>query len=398
MINLRNVYIFVFILIVISCFVIGGVVQFFIGVPNTVFSVLLSGFFLAFYCLYVLVKHKVFLDRVVLLHLILGMLIIISAVLNETSLIKTLIYFIFVFLPLGCYLFFKVNQKENYISQLKISRIFLVIACLQLPVILVQHFGYDFLIDFNRSNQSVSEIDFMFGTFFLKADHALGYFILFNIFNLIENNEDKKITKYPTLFYLYFGATILASESNISKLILGVFVLYMIYRTFPKKIKILGILAVIISSPFLISQLIKFKAVEHEIYIIKKEYNVKKSYINYERGIAKRPQVIITYASKIPLKIFGDGPYSYFNILKGKFSKTKHFSQILWMYADLGIIGLVIFIMLLYAIVKNLELSNHINVFVFGITLVFSLMTTIFSDLCIMITLMCILQNRKRIE
>ncbi len=395
MIKLKNIYTFIFVFIVLSCFLLGGIIQFFIGVPNTVFSYFITLVFLVFYCLYVLVKHKVFFDRVVFLHILFGLLIITSAILNKTSLLKTLIYFIFLLLPLSCYLFFKINQKENYISRVTISRIFLLIACIQLPVMLIQNFGYDFLIGFNRSSQSVADFDFMFGTFFLKADHALGFFILFNIFNIIENNKDNEITKYPKLIYLYLGLTILISESNISKLILVVFVLYMIYRFFPKKIKIIGILAVILASPFLISQIVKINAVKQQIHFIKNEYNVEKSYRNYERGIAKRPQVIISYASKIPIKILGDGPYSYFNILKGKFTQTKHFSQIIWAYADLGIVGVVLFVLLLYAIVKNLCLSSYISIFVFSITLIFSFMTTIFSDLGIMITLTCLLQNRK---
>lgn len=395
MIRLGKLYSLTFIFIVLACFLFGGFIQFFIGVPNTVFSFLITFIFLLIYVTYVLVKQKVFMDRVVLLHFLFLILIIISSIVNHTYIVKTLIYFIFVLLPLGCYLFFKVNQKENYIPQVRISRIYLVIACLQLPVMIVQYLGYDFLIGFNRSNQSAADFDFMFGTFFLKADHAMGFFLLFNIFNLIENNPQQQITRYPKSLYFYLGLTILVSESNISKLVLSIFVLYMVYKAFPKKIKVFGVLAIVLATPIVYSQISKVPAVKDEIHFIKSEYNVVKSYRNYERGIAKRPQVIIAYASKIPFKIIGDGPYSYFNILKGRFTQTQHFSQIIWTYADLGIIGVIILIMLLYAIVKSLELSSYISVFVFSIILIFSLMTTILSDLGIMITLISLLQKRK---
>lgn len=395
MIKLQKLYSFIFIIIVSVCFLFGGFIQFFLGIPNTVISYSVTGLLVTFYILYVLIKYRVFMDKVILLHLLFLFLIVISALVNKTALIKTLIYFIFVLLPLGCYLFFKVNQKENYISQITISRIYLFIACIQLPVIITQYFGYDYLIGFNRSNQSVADFDFLFGTFFLKADHALGFFLLFNIFNLIENNKCKRITKFPFVFYFYLGLTIFISESNISKLLLGIFIVYMVYRAFPKNIKIIGILAILIITPFVANQLLKIPAVKGEIHFIQSEYNVKKSYRNYERGIAKRPQVIIAYASKIPFKIVGDGPYSYFNILKGEFAKTQHFSQIIWSYADLGIIGVLLLVMLLYAIVKSLELSIYISVFVFAIILIFAFMTTIFSDLAIMITLISLLQKRK---
>lgn len=395
MIKIGKLYTLVFIFVVLACFIFGGFLQFFIGVPNTLFSFLITSIFLVIYTIYVLVKQKIFLDRVVLLHFVFLLLIIISSIANQTYIVKTLIYSIFVLLPLGCYLFFKVNQKENYISQVTISKIYLVIACIQLPVMIIQYLGYDFLIEFNRSNQSAASFDFMFGTFFLKADHALGFFLLFNIFNLIENNSQKQITRFPKVLYFYLGLTIFFSESNISKLVLAIFILYIVYRAFPKNIKIIGIVAILIVTPIVFSQVSKIKAVKDEIHFIKAEYNVVKSYRNYERGIAKRPQVIIAYATQIPFKIIGDGPYSYFDILKGEFAQTQHFSQIIWSYADLGIIGVIILVMLLYAIVQSLELSNYISLFVFVIILIFSLMTTIFSDLGIMITLFSLLQKRK---
>lgn len=395
MIRISKLYFYVFIFIVCACFLFGGFIQFFLGVPNTVFSYLITALFLSFYSLYVVVKQKVFFDKVVLLHLLFFLLIIISGIANKSGIIKTLIYLIFILLPLGCYLFFKVNKKENYISRITISKIYLGIACIQLPVMLSQYFGYDILIQFNRSSQLVADFDFMFGTFFLKADHALGFFLLFNIFNLIENNSKNEITRFPIAIYIYLGLTIFISESNISKLVLVIFILYMIYRAFPRKIKVIGVISVLIVTPIVFSQITKIPAVKDEIHFIEAEYNVKKSYQNYERGIAKRPQVLITYASKIPLKIIGDGPYSYFNILTGRFTKTEHFSQIIWVYADLGIIGIFIFIFLLYAIVTSLELSGYISIFIFAIVIVYSLMTTIFSDLAIMITLISLLQKRE---
>ncbi|TDU43545.1 hypothetical protein BXY82_0959 [Gelidibacter sediminis] len=395
MIKIKKLYALSFIFIILACFVFGGFIQFFIGIPNTVFSYSITALLLAFYALYVLVKQKVFFDRVVLLFSLFFLVIVISTIANQTPILKTLIYFIFVLLPLGCYLFFKVNQKEGYISQVTISRVYVWIACLQLPVILIQYFGYDFLIEFNRSNQSVANFDFMFGTFFLKADHAMGFFLLFTIFNLIENNKQNQITQYSNALYGYLGLTIFISESNISKLILGVFILYIIYKAFPRKVKLFGILAIVLLAPLVYAQITKIPAVDKEIQFMKAEYNVEKSYRNYENGIAKRAQVIITYANKIPLKIIGDGPYSYYNILKGEFTKTKHFSQVIWTYADLGLFGVIIFVMLLYALVKSLALNGYISVFVFSIILIFSFMTTVFSDLGIMITLTSLLQKRN---
>ncbi|QRM88728.1 hypothetical protein FG167_05600 [Lacinutrix sp. WUR7] len=398
MIKLNKLYLGVFLLIVAFCFLIGGFTQFFIGIPNTVFSYGVMGLFFLFYFVYVIVKQRVIFDKIVLLFFVLFLLIILSSIVNQTNILKTIIYFIFILIPLGSYLFFKINQKERYISSRTISKIYLFIACLQLPAILIQNFGYDFLIRFNNSSQAIASFDFMFGTFFLKADHALGFFLLLNIFNIFENNINNSITKRPKLIVFYLSLTILIAESNITKLLLILFFGYLIYKSFPKKIKVFGILVVLLLMPLAFSQAKKIKAFEREIYFFHQEYNSKKSFSNYKRGIAKRPQVVITYATVLPLRIVGEGPYSYFDVLKGKFAATKHFSQLIWVYADLGIIGLILLILLLYLLVNSFNLDKGVKIILFGVVLIYAFMTTIFSDLAIMITLTSLLQNNKKIR
>ena len=237
----------------------------------------------------------------------------------------------------------------------------------------------------------------MFGSFFIKADHALGFFLLFNVLNLIENNKLLNITKHPVFAIIYLSLTLFLTGSNISKVILILLFLYIAYRSFPRKTRIISLLLAILLVPLAVNIALKVEAVRTEAYFIKTQYNTEKSLINYERGIAKRPQVIIAYATAIPFKWVGDGPYSYFDILLGKFKKTKHFSQIIWTYADLGIIGLLILVALIYNLVISLDASSHITVFIFGIVLIFSLMTTIFSDLAIMITLTSLFHNNRSI-
>ncbi|WP_452230593.1 hypothetical protein [Lacinutrix sp. MEBiC02404] len=398
MIKLNKLYLGVFLLIVAFCFLIGGFTQFFIGIPNTVFSYGVMGLFFLFYFVYVIVKQRVIFDKIVLLFFVLFLLIILSSIVNQTNILKTIIYFIFILIPLGSYLFFKINQKERYISSRTISKIYLFIACLQLPVILIQNFGYDFLIRFNNSSQAIASFDFMFGTFFLKADHALGFFLLLNIFNIFENNINNSITKRPKLIVFYLSLTIFIAESNITKLLLILFFGYLIYKTFPKKIKVFGILVVLLLMPLVFSQAKKIKAFEREIYFFHQEYNSKKSFSNYNRGIAKRPQVVITYATVLPLRIVGEGPYSYFNVLKGEFAATKHFSQLIWAYADLGIIGLILLILLLYLLVNSFNLDSSVKFILFGVVIIYAFMTTIFSDLAIMITLTSLLQNNNKIR
>ncbi len=384
-----------FLIIMSFVFLIGGFTQFFIGVPNTVYTYFIIVLLFLLYFVYVFFGKKMFWDKVIVWHLIFALWILISAWVNDTPFTKWAIYSLFFLLPLGSYLFFKINKKKNFVSQRYLSRLYLTIAFLQLPLLLLQKVGYNLLIGFNQSGQAIAEHDFMFGSFFLKADHALGFFLLFNIINLVENNKKLKITNYPFLAFLYLSLTIFLTGSNISKVILLVLLIYLVYKSFPRKIRVLSLVLALLLTPLVLNLALRVDAVNTEAYFIKTQYNAEKSLINYEKGIAKRPQVLIAYATAIPFKWVGDGPYSYFDILTGKFQKTKHFSQIIWAYADLGIVGLIILIALIYNLVKNLDVSNDTAIFIFGIVLIFSLMTTIFSDLAIMITLTSLLQKNK---
>lgn len=382
-------------IVLLITFGIGGFLQLFIGIPNTLVTYIVVGIFSFFLFSYTVFTVKIILNKTVLLFLLFGMLIILSGIVNKSGFAKTSLYLLYFLLPFSTYMFFRINAKKNYVSEHLIKKIFFYIACFQLPIMIFQNYAYPLLVKMNRSGQGIIDADIMFGSFFLKADHALGLFLLFSVFNIVVNNTNKEITKYPLLMYLYFGATIMYSESNITKLMFLIFTIYTLYRLVPRKIKIIGLIVVFFAGLIAINEAQKIEAVQGEIEFVKYEYNAKKSYRNFERGIAKRPQVVIAYATKIPIKIIGDGPYSYFNILKREFTLTQHFSQIIWTYADLGILGLIIFVLLLFSLIKSLGLASHMTFVVFALMIVYSFMTTIFSDVAIMITLISLLQKRK---
>jgi hypothetical protein len=394
---LGKLYQYIFYIIFLLIFLLGGFLQFIIGIPNTIITYLIVSLLIAFYIIYVLVKKKIYFNKVLGSLILLIIVILLSAIINKTYILKTIIYMVFAFLPLGVYLFFKVNQKENYISHIKLSKLYLFISCIQYPIILIQTYGFDYIIPFSRSSQYIASFDFLFGSFFLKADHALGFFLLLNILNILNNNKNREITKYPIPIYVYLGFTILSSESNISKLLLIFLIAYLTYKSFPRKIKTFGFVLIIIASLFAYPHIKKMRVFEREIEFMKEEYNVEKSYRNYKNKIAKRAQIMITYSNKLPLKWFGEGPYSYFNIMKGKFTQTKHFSQLLWTYNDLGIIGLIVVIFSMIFIVFDLDVSFYVKVILLGAILIYSFMTTIFSDLAIMVSLTSILRKNNKL-
>jgi len=80
----------------------------------------------------------------------------------------------------------------------------------------------------------------------------------------------------------------------------------------------------------------------------------------------------------------------FLNIFNGKFKKTKPFSQFIWSYNNLGIIGLSVTILLGFVIFLNLGLGKeHRRLFV-GLILFYLLMTNVYADLAICLSMLLI--------
>src|SRR5690606_10645005 len=124
-------------------------------------------------------------SNIILISLLYIFLIIGSGTVNNTELKKIILYFVFPLFPLGVFLvidwFIKIGINVKKLSSL----FFKVLIIIQLPIILIQKYGYGFLIKFNNSNQSIGDYDFMFGSFFIKADHSLGFFLLIYLLAII---------------------------------------------------------------------------------------------------------------------------------------------------------------------------------------------------------------------
>ena len=115
--------------------------------------------------------------------LLLGLLLIIilHGIKNNTPLLMQLYYCLFAILPMSIFVFLKTALR--YINIKKLKKLFILVACIQMPVIILQKIFYKSLISI--SYYSSSFLDISYGTFFVKNDHTLGYFILSVITMLI---------------------------------------------------------------------------------------------------------------------------------------------------------------------------------------------------------------------
>ena len=403
---MKLIYKLTFYLVIILTFLCGGMLQFFLGVSNTILTISINTLLILICFIYIFLKKKVLLNKVTFSFSSYVLLILLSAVANGSGFLNFLIYLNFAILPLSIFYFFYINQKEKYITKKSLEKTLLLIAFIQLPILLVQRNFYDVLIGFNNNDQSIASVDFLFGTFFLKSDHSLGFFLLLIIINLIFNiKQNFKFINYRIPIAIYLSLTLLLSESNISKALLiatwAIFFLIFIYNKIPKSI--------FTRKFFIVVSIIFLSIIAYNVknlnYItsrlggtIEKNFTVEKSLKFYEEGTAKRLQILVVAINKLDLKIIGDGPYSYFDIRTGQFKNTIHFSQIIWTYFDLGILGLLIVFTYLYNLLKMTIRDNRYLLFIYPILLIYSFYTTIFMDLAILISFLSIFSLKSNNE
>ncbi len=404
MVSLKLIYQLSFYLVMSLTFLVGGFLQFFVGVSNTGLTMLLCLIMFANYVIYVYVKQKVYINSVVFLFLCYALLILLSALINKSDLISSIIYLFFPFLPLSVYYFLYINRKEGYITKKQFVKFIFFIGSVQLPIILIQRNFYNVLIPFNNSGQHIASFDFLFGSFLMKSDHSLGCFLLFLIISLLFNiNAYRTYFKHWLVIAIYLSISVLLAESNISKaFVLATWLIYIfnnVYSVIPKSFKSTKVYILI---AFVILTVIGYNVRNTELVTerlggtIEQNFTVKKAKYFYDEGTAKRSQIVMVALYKLKPKIFGDGPYSYFNIRTGEFKKTHHFSQIIWTYFDLGLLGLLtIFGYTFFLIKTTLRFNPSLLLFILPVVYVYMMYTNVFFEIGILISFFLIFSIKQ---
>src|SRR5690606_36645382 len=207
-IKLDLFYYYSFTAILFLIFVVGGSIQYFIGVPNTIYTLMILAIIYLFIFFNILTSWKLYINKVISICIIYLFLIILSGFINKSEVLKVILYSIFALIPLGVYYLYSILENRGISLKPLMSSFFRILALIQLPIILIQKYGFDFLIKFNNSNQKISDYDAMFGSFFIKADHSLGFFLLIYIISIIFKIRCKELKQISCFLLIYISLSI----------------------------------------------------------------------------------------------------------------------------------------------------------------------------------------------
>src|SRR5690606_32755918 len=105
MVKSKTLLSYLFKLILLMTFLLGGFIQYVLGVPNTFYTILILGFIFFAYTLSLLIrKGKLTSSSIAVTCFCYILLIIISGIFNQNEIAKTLLYFIFPIIPLAVFI------------------------------------------------------------------------------------------------------------------------------------------------------------------------------------------------------------------------------------------------------------------------------------------------------
>ena len=229
------------------------------------------------------------------------------------------------------------------------------------------------------SQKLMIPIDRLFGTFPLAGDHVLSFFLIMNIIFLFVSNNRFSFFNYIIILFSVFS--ILLMNSAISYLLLLFVCLYFLFKKLNKFILIPFI--------FFFLSLLLFFVGSFDILTLLGKGSVAGIVDNaslFESGTAGRFQSVY-YLFSSDLLIAGNGPGSYFNPFSGGFQVNANFSQFIWFYYDLGIIGVMILFSLILTYLKLFEISNSIKLILAVLILAYSFFSNTFDSIVFCITL-----------
>lgn len=361
-----------FYIVFIISFFLMGVFQFF-GVSITISSYILS-ILVAFGLLSILlIKKRVTINSYIITNLCFLLWIIISGLLNNKELIIIIYYASFVVLPLIIYFLVKQAMPKNENILLSLINVLIII---QLPVVSMQYLLPDYIL---YSQKIIAHIDRMFGTFPMSADHFVGFFLIMNIIYIFTSNNKLSVFHYFIIFMSV--CTIFIMNSTVSYLLILIVLAYFLLQKFSFGMRFFFI--------FLgTSSLIVFLSLFDIMSVLNKGSIVgmftHQSLIN--EGMATRFQTTYFLFTE-GLSIYGNGPASYFNPFTGGFQINLNFSQIIWTYYDLGIVGLIFLFSLMISYVRLFKIKNDIKAIIFLLFFSYSFFSNPLDSLVFLMTL-----------
>ncbi|MCA0396445.1 MAG: hypothetical protein LCH51_03520 [Bacteroidetes bacterium] len=312
----------------------------------------------------------------------------VSAIFNHVSVMQFLSFLRFIIVPYSIYFLVKKGLDAKNIRL--VLRFIIWIACLQPPVVLLQQTFFETINSILPSSTRFTEdnrIDFSFGTFYVSDDPSMSFFLMTVILFLLFDKRNNYFIKRKMALAGYLTLGVLLSNSQLSNILVVLIWVAYAFRNF--RIKDIVKTAVIFGLTILLLMGFGlFDFFQWKLYDVIQQASFETiqnaSGSNFQEGKFERTAAVYYYITQ-PLKVFGDGPSAYYNAVSGEYVLGNN-GQVFTLYAEIGVLGLLIGYFIFYVIGKTNLVSRPM--FVGCLLLISALTITSFplTDASIMLT------------
>jgi hypothetical protein len=345
--------------------------------------------YLIFLFMLFLPKFNIKFNGILIAFITLAVYLIIVSIIKKSSLPEVFSFSKFIIFPFIIFYLVK-TFFENYPEHRKnIFFAFIVIALIQLPAILIQKIFYSSLI--NLTSIEIAEIDFTFGTFWVKNDPGLTFFLLSIIVLILFGKNNYIRERFKTILAITLTLTLLLTNSQLGNLlVLIIWFLYIIKKRSFKTLLVsfLGFVAtglVLFFTNNLAFVIWKFS----DLYIRSTNITPGAMDVFFEGGYSRAVAIYFFWTQ--PIKILGDGLSKYTDMATGE-QIIGLKGQLFTFYAEIGLLGIVISSLIIIVITKfYTKKDTRYNYILMGILLVYMFTTSPFSDVSFLTTFFSII-------
>ncbi len=279
----------------------------------------------------------------------LSMIVALSGMINNSSLMEFILFMRI--LGFSFLIYFLVDMYVRPENIAKLIRLSTIIALVQLPIILLERYSYEYLPQ--KVKSIVIPLDFDFGSFNFKGDASMAIFLVFIVIFLLFDKKHHYIIPKRWLVIAWLTLTVLITNAEIVKLILLIVWGVYIVVNINKKVIIYSSasIALILAILFVSG---KFESVAGQLLHSFQSANVStkatEAFLSggYGRGAA------ISYYIDKGITLFGDGPSKYYDpITRSRLlGNTGH---IFTFYSEIGLLGWIFSVLIFLFIAVKIE-------------------------------------------
>ncbi len=324
-------------------------------------------------------------DRVAISYFFLAIIILLSTIYNRVSLLDFALFMRTLLFSYLIYYLVKIFVKKDNIS--KIIRLCITIGMLQLPVVIFQIFTYDLLPTGIREGLHISEVDYSFGTFNLKGDAPMAFFLLALVIFLLFDSKRNYFIRKKWFVVFWFSLTIFIANAQMIKLaLLLVWGVYFFVNFRRNAIIVATIILLFITCLMVLSTKIERTQITVGETLLAANRSFSTGQIDrflsgsYSRGGA------IYYYLNTDILWLGDGPSQYFDVINKDFTRGNT-GHIFTFYSEVGILGWLASVAIFFIIafpVRGWRLKFHmVSLLLFASIQLLSFTTHVMNDISI---------------